>query len=471
MISQFDIVVIGGGPGGYVAATRGSQLGLKVAVVERENMGGICLNWGCIPTKALLRSAEVKHMIDHAAEFGIKTGKVEIDLQATVKRSRAVAKQLSSGIGHLMKKNKVEVFMASARLGGVKDGMRQVDLDDGKSLAAKHVILATGATARDLPGVTPDGDKIVTYRDAMTPKTMPKSLIVVGSGAIGMEFASFYADMGVEVTVLEALERILPSEDQDISAYAEKAFIRRGLTIRTSVKLGAVTAVDSGVTAKITPHQGAAEMITAERMIVAVGITANTDGLGLDGTKVQLDRGHVITDGAMATGEAGIYAIGDMAGAPWLAHKASHEGIIAAEHIANNKAGGKVQGHGLEKTAIPGCTYCRPQVASVGLSEQAALAAGFDIKVGRFPFLANGKAIALGDDEGMVKTIFDAKTGALLGAHMIGPEVTELIQGYVIAKKLETTEEDLMQTIFPHPTLSEAMHESVLDAFGKAIHF
>jgi len=461
---DIDVVVIGGGPGGYVAAIRASQLGLKAAVVERENLGGICLNWGCIPTKALLRSAEVKHLIDHAKDFGITVGKAEIDLNAVVERSRGVAKRLSSGISHLMKKNKIVVFMASASLGGMAKGKRQVKLDNGDMINAKSVILATGARARALPGIEANGDTIVTYRDAMTPKTMPKSLIVVGSGAIGIEFASFYADMGVQVTVIEAMDRILPAEDDEISALAAKSFTNRGLTLMTGAKLGAVKA-GKGVTAEVT-HQGKTQTLTADRMILAVGITANTDGIGLEQTKVKLDRGHVITDGSMRTDEPGIYAIGDMTGAPWLAHKSSHEGIIAAEHIA-----GLGEGHGVKKTDIPGCTYCRPQVASVGLSEKAAIAAGHDIKVGRFPFLANGKAIALGDEDGMIKTIFDAKTGELLGAHMIGPEVTELIQGYVVAKKLETTEEDLMHTIFPHPTLSEAMHESVLDAFDKAIHF
>ena len=459
-----DVVVIGGGPGGYVAAIRASQFGLKAAVVERENLGGICLNWGCIPTKALLRSAEVKHLIDHAKDFGITVEKADIDLNAVVERSRGVAKRLSSGISHLMKKNKIALFMASASLGGMAKGKRQVKLDNGDTINATSVILATGARARALPGIEANGDTIVNYRDAMTPKTMPKTIIVVGSGAIGIEFASFYADMGVKVTVIEAMDRILPAEDDEISAMVAKAFTNRGLTLMTGAKLGAVK-VCKGVTAEVT-HQGKTQTLTADRMILAVGITANTDGIGLEQTKVKLDRGHVITDGSMRTDEPGIYAIGDMTGAPWLAHKASHEGIIAAEHIA-----GQGEGHGVKKTDIPGCTYCRPQVASVGLSEKAAIDAGHDIKVGRFPFLANGKAIALGDEEGMIKTIFDAKTGELLGAHMIGPEVTELIQGYVVAKKLETTEEDLMHTIFPHPTLSEAMHESVLDAFGKAIHF
>jgi len=412
----------------------------------------------------LLRSAEVKHLIDHAKDFGITVGKAEIDLNAVVERSRGVAKRLSSGISHLMKKNKIAVFMASASLGGMAKGKRQVKLDNGDTINAKSVILATGARARALPGIEANGDTIVTYRDAMTPKTMPKTLIVVGSGAIGIEFASFYADMGVQVTVIEAMDRILPAEDDEISAMAAKSFTNRGLTLMTGAKLGAVKA-GKGVTAEVT-HQGKTQALTADRMILAVGITANTDGIGLEQTKVKLDRGHVITDGSMRTDEPGVYAIGDMTGAPWLAHKASHEGIIAAEHIA-----GLGEGHGVKKTDIPGCTYCRPQVASVGLSEKAAIAAGHDIKVGRFPFLANGKAIALGDEDGMIKTIFDAKTGELLGAHMIGPEVTELIQGYVVAKKLETTEEDLMHTIFPHPTLSEAMHESVLDAFDKAIHF
>ena len=465
---DFDLVVIGGGPGGYVAAIRASQLGLKAAVVERENLGGICLNWGCIPTKALLRSAEVKHLIDHAKDFGITVGKAEIDLNAVVERSRGVAARLSGGISHLMKKNKVTVFMASAKLGAKSGQKRKIVLDNGDVLTAASVILATGAKARSLPGIEANGDTIVTYRDAMTPKSMPKSLIVVGSGAIGIEFASFYADMGVDVTVVEAMDRILPAEDEEISQMAEKSFAKRGLKIMTGAKLGAVKAGKT-VSSEVT-HQGKTTTLTADRMILAVGITANTDGIGLENTKVKLDRGHVITDGAMRTGEDGIYAIGDMTGAPWLAHKASHEGIIAAEHIAAPKKVGGA-GHGVKKTDIPGCTYCRPQVASVGLSEKAALEQGHQIKVGRFPFLANGKAIALGDEDGMIKTIFDAKTGELLGAHMIGPEVTELIQGYVVAKKLETTEEDLMQTIFPHPTLSEAMHESVLDAFDKAIHF
>ena len=463
----YDVVVIGGGPGGYVAAIRASQLGLKAAVVERENMGGICLNWGCIPTKALLRTAEVKHLIDHAKEFGITVGKADVDLQAVVKRSRKVAQQLSSGISHLMKKNNIDVHMAEAALGGIVSGKREVLLNNGTTLTAKNIILATGAKARALPGIEPNGETIVTYRDAMTPKTMPKSLIVIGSGAIGIEFASFYADMGVEVTVLEAQKRILTAEDEDISAYALKAMKGRGLVIKTDVNVDNVTVTSSGVTVSINEN-GKSHSFNADRIILAVGITANTDDIGLEKTKVKLDRGHVVTNGAMETDEKGIYAIGDMTGAPWLAHKASHEGIIAAEHIAS---GGKSHAEGVDRNLIPGCTYCRPQIASVGMTESDAIAAGYTVKVGRFPFLANGKAIALGDDNGMIKTIFNAKTGALLGAHMIGPEVTELIQGYAIAMTLETTEEDLMHTIFPHPTLSEAMHEAVLDAYNKALHF
>ena len=459
--SAYDLVVIGGGPGGYVAAIRASQLGLKAAVVERENMGGICLNWGCIPTKALLRSAEVMHLAQHAGDFGLKIGKPDFDIKAVVERSRAIAGRLSGGVDHLMKKNGIDVVKASASLGGTGGDGREVVLDNGTSITGKSVILATGAQARSLPGIEPDGKSIVTYREAMVPETMPKSLLIVGSGAIGMEFASFYHDMGVEVTVLEALDRILPAEDEEISAMAEKAFTGRGIAIRTGVSLDGAAAKG-----KLVEAQVGGETLKADRMILAVGITANTEDLGLEGTAIELDRGHVVTDGAMRTGEEGVYAIGDMTGPPWLAHKASHEGIIAAENIA-----GQGGGHGLDRGSIPGCTYCRPQIASVGLTEKAALDAGHEVRVGRFPLLANGKAIALGDDEGMIKTVFDAATGALLGAHMIGPEVTELIQGYAIARSLETTEQELMNTVFPHPTLSEAMHESVLDAFGRALHY
>ena len=465
---DFDVVLIGGGPGGYVAAIRAAQLGMKAAVIERENLGGICLNWGCIPTKALLRAAELRHNIEHLADYGIElSGEVKINLPKVVERSRNVAKRLSGGVAHLLKKNKVTVIEGTAKI-GKKSGEKRVVTIAGKTetqVTASHVIIATGARARQIPGMEADGKQIVTYRDAMVPETMPKSLIVVGSGAIGIEFASFYRDMGVEVTVVEALDRILNAEDSEISAMAHKAFEKRGMKILTSAKLQKLEKQKTLVKATIEVG-GKPQTIEAERVIMAIGIIGNSENLGLEGLKVTLDRGHIVTDGYGATGEAGIYAIGDITGAPWLAHKASHEGIICVEKIA-----GKKDVHPIADNSVPGCTYCRPQVASVGLSEEAAKKAGHQIKVGRFPFLANGKAIALGDDEGLIKTIFDAKTGELLGAHMIGPEVTELIQGYAIARTLETTEAELMHTIFPHPTLSEAMHESVLDAYDRAIHF
>ncbi|MDA7775695.1 dihydrolipoyl dehydrogenase [Alphaproteobacteria bacterium] len=466
--TEFDVIVIGGGPGGYVAAIRASQLGMSAAVVEREHLGGICLNWGCIPTKALLRAAEIKHNIEHAADFGIEvSGSVSVNLKKVVERSRGVASRLSSGVGHLLKKNKVTVFDGTAKLAG-KSGANWVLSVTGKSetrLTGKHIIIATGARARALPGIEPNGSSIVTYKDAMVPEKMPKSLIVVGSGAIGVEFASFYQDMGVEVTIVEYLDRILNAEDEEISALAQKSFEKRGIKILTSAKLLGLKETSQGVAADIETG-GAKQQLVAERVIMAVGIVGNSENIGLEATKVKLDRGHIVTDGYGATGEAGLYAIGDVTGAPWLAHKASHEGIICIEKIAGMK-----HVHPIEDNSVPGCTYCRPQVASVGLTETKAKQAGYEIKVGKFPFLANGKAIALGDDEGLIKTIFDAKTGALLGAHMIGPEVTELIQGYVVARSLETTEAELMHTIFPHPTLSEAMHESVLDAYDRAIHF
>ena len=466
--TEFDVIVIGGGPGGYVAAIRASQLGMSAAVVEREHLGGICLNWGCIPTKALLRAAEIKHNIEHAADFGIEvSGTVSVNLKKVVERSRRVASRLSSGVGHLLKKNKVTVFDGTAKLAG-KSGANWVLSVTGKSetrLTGKHIIIATGARARALPGIEPNGSSIVTYKDAMVPEKMPKSLIVVGSGAIGVEFASFYQDMGVEVTIVEYLDRILNAEDEEISALAQKSFEKRGIKILTSAKLLGLKETSQGVAADIETG-GAKQQLVAERVIMAVGIVGNSENIGLEATKVKLDRGHIVTDGYGATGEAGLYAIGDVTGAPWLAHKASHEGIICIEKIAGMK-----HVHPIEDNSVPGCTYCRPQVASVGLTETKAKQAGYEIKVGKFPFLANGKAIALGDDEGLIKTIFDAKTGALLGAHMIGPEVTELIQGYVVARSLETTEAELMHTIFPHPTLSEAMHESVLDAYDRAIHF
>ena len=466
--TEFDVIVIGGGPGGYVAAIRASQLGMSAAVVEREHLGGICLNWGCIPTKALLRAAEIKHNIEHAADFGIEvSGNVTVNLKKVVERSRGVAARLSSGVGHLLKKNKVTVFDGTAKLAG-KSGANWVLSVTGKSevrLTGKHIIIATGARARALPGIEPNGSSIVTYKEAMVPEKMPKSLIVVGSGAIGVEFASFYQDMGVEVMIVEYLDRILNAEDEEISALAQKSFEKRGIKILTSAKLLGLTETSQGITADIE-SSGAKQQLVADRVIMAVGIVGNSENIGLEGTKVKLDRGHIVTDGYGATGEAGLYAIGDVTGAPWLAHKASHEGIICIEKIAGMK-----HVHPIEDNSVPGCTYCRPQVASVGLTETKAKQAGYEIKVGKFPFLANGKAIALGDDEGLIKTIFDAKTGALLGAHMIGPEVTELIQGYVVARTLETTEAELMHTIFPHPTLSEAMHESVLDAYDRAIHF
>ena len=466
--TEFDVIVIGSGPGGYVAAIRASQLGMSAAVVEREHLGGICLNWGCIPTKALLRAAEIKHNIEHAADFGIEvSGTVSVNLKKVVERSRGVASRLSSGVGHLLQKNKVTVFDGTAKLAG-KSGANWVLSVTGKSetrLTGKHIIIATGARARALPGIEPNGSSIVTYKDAMVPEKMPKSLIVVGSGAIGVEFASFYQDMGVEVTIVEYLDRILNAEDEEISALAQKSFEKRGIKILTSAKLLGLKETSQGVAADIETG-GAKQQLVAERVIMAVGIVGNSENIGLEATKVKLDRGHIVTDGYGATGEAGLYAIGDVTGAPWLAHKASHEGIICIEKIAGMK-----HVHPIEDNSVPGCTYCRPQVASVGLTETKAKQAGYEIKVGKFPFLANGKAIALGDDEGLIKTIFDAKTGALLGAHMIGPEVTELIQGYVVARSLETTEAELMHTIFPHPTLSEAMHESVLDAYDRAIHF
>ena len=462
--TNFDLIVVGGGPGGYVAAIRAAQLKMKVALVEREHLGGICLNWGCIPTKALLRAAELRHSIDEMKEFGITvSGEVSIDLPAVVKRSRNVAGRLSTGVAHLLKKNKVTVFDDHASLGAQRGDQREIKLASGGTLTARNVILATGARARSLPGIEPDGTSILTYREAMVPESMPKSLVIVGSGAIGSEFASFYLDMGVEVTLVEAMDRILPVEDAEISDFVQKAFTKRGMKIITGARLAGLDKASGGVTARF---EGDLAPVTADRAILAVGITGNTEKLGLEGTAIKVDRGHIVTDQWGATGEPGVYAIGDVTGPPWLAHKASHEGIICVEKLA-----GEPDVHAIGEGAVPGCTYCHPQVASVGMTEAAAKDAGHDIRVGRFPMLANGKAIALGDDQGLIKTIFDKKTGELLGAHMVGPEVTELIQGYAVARTLEATEAELMQTIFPHPTLSEAMHESVLDAYGRAIHF
>lgn len=471
--TEFDLIVVGGGPGGYVAAIRAAQLGMKAAVVEREHLGGICLNWGCIPTKALLRTSEIYHYMQHAGDYGLSAKEVGFDLDKVIKRSRKVAGQLSGGVKHLLKKNKVPVFDGHGRLDGKAGDRRKIQVSkDGKAVAdltAKNVILATGARARQLPGLEADGKIVWTYKEAMVPESFPKSLLVVGSGAIGIEFASFYRTMGAEVTVVEVLPRVLPVEDEEISGFAHKAFEKQGIKILTDATVKSLTRNPRGVIATIQTNgraNGKAEEIGFERAIMAVGIVGNVEDLGLEGTAVQVDRGHVTTDAWMRTGEPGVYAIGDLTGPPWLAHKASHEGVICVEKIA-----GKNDVHPLDTKRIPGCTYCHPQVASVGLTEAAAKEAGHDVKVGRFPFIGNGKAIALGEAEGMVKTVFDSKTGELLGAHMVGAEVTELIQGYAVAMTLETTETDLMHTVFPHPTLSEMMHESVLDAYGRAIHF
>jgi dihydrolipoamide dehydrogenase len=459
---SFDVVVIGAGPGGYVAAIRAAQLGLKAAIVEREHMGGICLNWGCIPTKALLRSADVFHLMHRAKEFGLSADKIGFDLDAVVQRSRGVSKQLNQGIGHLMKKNKVTVFMGTATI--PSKGKVTVTSDKGtEDITAKNIVLATGARARELPGLEAEGDLVWTYKHALTPKRMPKKLLVIGSGAIGIEFASFYNTLGADTTVVEVMDRVLPVEDEEISKFAKKQFEKQGMKIRekTSVKK-----LDRGQ-GKVVAHIEANGKTTTEEfdtVISAVGIVGNVENLGLEALGVKIDRTHVVVDEYCRTGIDGLYAIGDIAGAPWLAHKASHEGVMVAELIAGHHV------HPIKPNTIAGCTYCHPQVASVGLTEAKAKDAGFDIKVGRFPFIGNGKAIALGEPEGMIKTVFDAKTGELLGAHMVGAEVTEMIQGYVIGRQLETTEEDLMHTVFPHPTLSEMMHESVLDAYGRAIH-
>ena len=462
---SFDLIVVGGGPGGYVAAIRAAQLGMKTAVVEREHLGGICLNWGCIPTKALLRSSEINHLLQHLPEFGFAADNIRFDLDKVVKRSRGVAKQLSSGVAHLLKKNKVTVIDGAGRLAGKHRLAVSKDGKDTATLTAPHIILATGARARELPGIEADGKLIWTYKHAMVPTAMPKSLLVIGSGAIGIEFASFYRSMGAEVTVVEVLDRVLPVEDAEISAFARKAFEKQGIKILTSATVKAARKAANAVTLTIEAG-GKSQEITVERVISAVGIVGNVEGIGLEGTGVKVDRTHVVIDAFCRTGEPGVYAIGDLVGPPWLAHKASHEGVICVEKIA-----GLAHVQPLDPKNIPGCTYCRPQVASVGLTEAQAKAEGHEVRVGRFPFIGNGKAIALGEPEGMIKTVFDAKTGELLGAHMIGAEVTEMIQGYTIARTLESTEAELMHTVFPHPTVSEAMHEAVLDAYGRAIHF
>jgi dihydrolipoamide dehydrogenase len=462
---QFDLIVLGSGPGGYVAAIRAAQLGMKTAIVERDQLGGICLNWGCIPTKALLRTSEINHLLHNLKNYGFAADNPRFDIEAVVKRSRAVAKQLSQGVAHLMRKNKITVVSGDGKLAGKQTLAVTKDGKEIATLKAPHIILATGARARQLPGIETDGKLIWSYREAMVPPAMPKSLLVIGSGAIGIEFASFYRDMGAEVTVVEVLDRVLPVEDEEISAFARKSFEKQGIKIQTSATVKSLKKNGENVTATIEAG-GKTQQMTVDRVISAVGIVGNVESIGIEGTGVKVDRTHVVIDEWCRTGEPGVYAIGDLCGPPWLAHKASHEGVVCVEKIA-----GQNDVHPIDWRNIPGCTYCRPQVASVGLTEARAKAEGRQIKVGKFPFIGNGKAIALGEPEGMVKTVFDAKTGELLGAHMVGAEVTELIQGYVIAKASEATEAELINTIFPHPTISETMHEAVLDAYGRVIHF
>jgi dihydrolipoamide dehydrogenase len=469
MANDYDVIVLGSGPGGYVAAIRCAQLGLKTAIVERENLGGICLNWGCIPTKAMLRSAEIFHYMQHAGDYGLVAQGIEADLAAIVKRSRGVAKQLNQGVTHLMKKNKITVHMGEGRLTGPTS--LTVKSDKGEeALSAKHVIVATGARARDLPFAPADGKRVWTYRHAMTPAELPAKLLVIGSGAIGIEFASFYNDLGSEVTVVEMLDRIVPVEDADVSAFLEKSLKKQGITIMTGAGVEAIKVSDKGITATIKDKSGTATTSDFTHVIVAIGIVPNTENISLEGL-VEMDRGFIQIDPYGRTKSKGLWAIGDCTPGPWLAHKASHEGVTAAEAIAKELGNKDVHPHPLNRSNIPGCTYCHPQVASVGLTEARAKEAGYEVRVGNFPFIGNGKAIALGEAEGFIKTVFDAKTGELLGAHMVGAEVTELIQGYTVGKTLETTEAELMQTVFPHPTLSEMMHESVLDAYGRALHF
>jgi dihydrolipoamide dehydrogenase len=466
--NKYDVIVLGSGPGGYVAAIRAAQLGLKTAIVERELLGGICLNWGCIPTKALLRSAEIFHYMQNAGDYGLKAKEIEADLEAVVKRSRGVAKQLNQGVTHLMKKNKIAVHMGEGTLTGPTSLTVKGEKGEEK-LTARHVIVATGARARDLPFAKADGKRIWTYRHAMTPPEMPKKLLVIGSGAIGIEFASFYNDMGADVTVVEMLDRIVPVEDKDVSAFLEKSLAKQGMTIMTGAGVEDIKASAKGVKAKIKAKDGTVSETEFTHCIVAIGIVPNTENIGLD-KLVEMDRGFIRIDPFGRTKSKGLWAIGDCTPGPWLAHKASHEGVAAAEAIAQELGNKDVHPHPLDRNNIPGCTYCHPQIASVGMTEAAAREAGREVKVGTFPFIGNGKAIALGEAEGFIKTVFDAATGELLGAHMIGAEVTELIQGYTIGKTLETTEAELMQTVFPHPTLSEMMHESVLGAYGRPLH-
>ncbi len=469
--TTFDVIIIGSGPGGYVTAIRAAQLGFSTAIVEKSHLGGICLNWGCIPTKALLRSAEIYHYLQHAENFGLKVEKVSYDPSAVVKRSRAVSKRLNDGVGFLMKKNKVAVIWGKADIdapGAVT--VKPVEAQPPKGALgpgqyrAKHIIIATGARPRVLPGLEPDGKLVWTYFEAMVPKTLPKSLLVVGSGAIGIEFASFYRTMGAEVTVVEILPQILPAEDDEIASFARKQFEKQGITVLTGARVQKLDKAADSVTATIDDGKGATRTLTVERVISAVGVTGNIEGLGLEKLGVATERGAIVIDGYGRTNVPGLYAIGDVAGPPLLAHKAEHEGVICIEAIKG------LNPHPLDKLMIPGCTYCAPQIASVGLTEAAAKGRGYELRVGRFPFAANGKAIALGEDQGFVKVIFDKKTGRLLGAHMVGAEVTELIQGFVVAMNLETTEHELMHTVFPHPTLSEMMKEAVLDAYGQALN-
>jgi dihydrolipoamide dehydrogenase len=466
--SEYDLIVVGGGPGGYVAAIRGAQLGMKVILIEGEHLGGICLNWGCIPTKALLRASEVHHIVKNLDEFGFSAKEISFDISKVVKRSRNVAKQLSNGVEHLLKKNKVELLNGFGKILDKNGQLRNVEVKDKNgnvlNVAGKNVIIATGARARSLPNIEPDGNAIWTYREAMVPNDLPKSLLIIGSGAIGVEFASFYNDMGVDVTLVEVLDRILPVEDHEISTFAKKMFIKQGIKIKTSSKVLGVKKDATGIDVSIDTN-GGVDTLKVDKVILAVGIIANTEGIGLEKTKIKTERGHIVIDQWCETDEPGIFAIGDVTGGPWLAHKASHEGVVCVEKIAGIKGV-----HPLNTHNIPGCTYSRPQIASVGMTQAEAESDGYEVKIGKFPFMGNGKAIALGEMEGFVKTVFDSKTGELLGAHMIGAEVTEMIQGYTVARTLETTEAELLSTVFPHPTLSEMMHESVLDAYGRAIH-
>ncbi|WP_288483766.1 dihydrolipoyl dehydrogenase [uncultured Novosphingobium sp.] len=470
MADTYDVIVLGSGPGGYVAAIRASQLGLKTAIVEREKLGGICLNWGCIPTKALLRSAEVFHQMKNAKAYGLSAENITADLDAVVKRSRGVADQLNKGVTGLMKKNKITVHMGTGKL--VEPGKLEVTGEKGtETLEAKHIIIATGARARELPKAKSDGERIWTYRHAMTPKELPSKLLVIGSGAIGIEFASFYNDMGSDVTVVEMADRIVPVEDADVSAFLEKQLSKQGIKILTKASVGAIEKSDSGVKVALKDKAGKEETTEFSHVIVAVGIVPNLENIGLEDLNIEPDkRYHIKVDEMGRTNVKGVWAIGDCVEGPWLAHKASHEGVTAAEAIAQELGNPEVHPHPLDRSNIPGCTYCHPQVASVGMTEAKAKEAGHELKVGTFPFIGNGKAIALGEAEGFIKTVFDAKTGELLGAHMIGAEVTELIQGYIVGKTLETTEAELINTVFPHPTLSEMMHEATLAAFGRAIH-